>query len=619
MQRIERKTAPKVGKLVPATDNVQFFHLRIQAPPRLRSKEKPMKDTIRQLIQQALTQLVTDGVLPEGLTPAIQVENARDKTHGDFASNIAMMLAKPAGMKPRDLAEKIIAALPADAQVSKVEIAGPGFLNFFQNTQALASRLDAALADSKLGVQKAGPQQKVVVDLSAPNLAKEMHVGHLRSTIIGDAVARVLEFLGDNVIRQNHVGDWGTQFGMLMAYLEENPITSDELSDLENFYRAAKKRFDESEAFADRARGLVVKLQAGDAECLKLWTRFKDISLSHCQKTYEQLNVKLTMADVMGESAYNDDLINVVNDLKAKGLLVESNGAQCVFLEEYKTADGDPLPVIVQKADGGYLYATTDLAAVRYRSNVLKADRALYFVDQRQALHFQQVFEVARRAGFVGNDMIMEHMGFGTMNGADGRPFKTRDGGTVKLIDLLTEAKERAYTLVKEKNPQLAEDELRAIAQVVGIDAVKYADLSKHRTSDYSFNFDLMLNFEGNTAPYLLYAYTRVAGVFRKLGKDFSEVDGHITLQAAQEHDLAARLAQFGETLNNVAEKGTPHVLCSYLYDVAGLFSSFYENCPILAAETAEQQQSRLRLAALTGRTLKQGLELLGLETLERM
>ncbi len=610
---------PKVGNLAPATDNVQFFHLRIEAPPRLRSKEKPMKDTIRQLIQQALTQLVTDGVLPEGLTPAIQVENARDKTHGDFASNIAMMLAKPAGMKPRDLAEKLIAALPADEQVSKVEIAGPGFLNFFQNTQALASRLDAALADAKLGVKKAGPQQKVVVDLSAPNLAKEMHVGHLRSTIIGDAVSRVLEFLGDDVIRQNHVGDWGTQFGMLMAYLQENPITSDELSDLENFYRAAKKRFDESEEFADRARGLVVKLQAGDPECLKLWTRFKDISLSHCQKTYELLNVKLTMADVMGESAYNDDLANVVSDLKAKGLLVESKGAQCVFLEEFKTAEGEPLPVIVQKADGGYLYATTDLAAVRYRSNVLKADRALYFVDQRQALHFNQVFEVARRAGFVGHPMQMEHMGFGTMNGADGRPFKTRDGGTVKLIDLLTEAKERAYALVKEKNPELAEADLRAIGEVVGIGAVKYADLSKHRTSDYSFNFELMLNFEGNTAPYLLYAYTRVAGVFRKLGKDFNEVDGQIILQAPQEQDLAARLAQFGEILNNVAEKGTPHVLCAYLYDVAGLFSSFYENCPILGADTPEQQQSRLRLAALTGRTLKQGLELLGLETLERM
>ncbi|MBP0939657.1 arginine--tRNA ligase [Pseudomonas alliivorans] len=578
-----------------------------------------MKDTIRQLIQQALTRLVTEGVLPEGLTPAIQVENARDKTHGDFASNIAMMLAKPAGMKPRDLAEKLIAALPADEQVSKVEIAGPGFLNFFQNTQALAARLDAALADPHLAVRKAGPAQRVVVDLSAPNLAKEMHVGHLRSTIIGDGVANVLGFLGDTVIRQNHVGDWGTQFGMLLAYLQEKPATSDELSDLENFYRAAKQRFDESEEFAERARGLVVKLQGGDAECLALWKRFNEISLSHCQKTYERLNVNLTPADVMGESAYNDDLANVVSDLKATGLLVESNGALCVFLEEFRTAEDTPLPVIVQKAGGGYLYATTDLAAIRYRSKVLKADRVLYFVDQRQALHFQQVFEVARRAGFVHEGMQLEHMGFGTMNGADGRPFKTRDGGTVKLIDLLDEAEERAYTLVKEKNPEVAEAELRSIARAVGISAVKYADLSKHRTSDYSFNFDQMLSFEGNTAPYLLYAYTRVSGVFRKLGTPFDASKGKITLEAPQEQELAARLAQFTETLNNVAEKGTPHVLCAYLYDLAGLFSSFYENCPILGAENPDQQQSRLRLAALTGRTLKQGLDLLGLETLERM
>ncbi|MBC3956637.1 MULTISPECIES: arginine--tRNA ligase [Pseudomonas] len=578
-----------------------------------------MKDTIRQLIQQALTRLVSEGVLPEGLTPAIQVENARDKTHGDFASNIAMMLAKPAGMKPRDLAEKLIAALPADEQVSKVEIAGPGFLNFFQNTQALAARLDAALADPQLSVRKAGPAQRVVVDLSAPNLAKEMHVGHLRSTIIGDGVANVLGFLGDTVIRQNHVGDWGTQFGMLLAYLQEKPATSDELSDLENFYRAAKQRFDESEEFAERARGLVVKLQGGDADCLALWKRFNEISLSHCQKTYERLNVNLTPADVMGESAYNDDLANVVSDLKTAGLLVESNGALCVFLEEFRTAEDTPLPVIVQKAGGGYLYATTDLAAIRYRSKVLKADRALYFVDQRQALHFQQVFEVARRAGFVHEGMQLEHMGFGTMNGADGRPFKTRDGGTVKLIDLLDEAEERAYTLVKEKNPEVAEAELRSIAKAVGISAVKYADLSKHRTSDYSFNFDQMLSFEGNTAPYLLYAYTRVSGVFRKLGTPFDASKGQIVLQATQEQELAARLAQFAETLNNVAEKGTPHVLCAYLYDLAGLFSSFYENCPILGAENPDQQQSRLRLAALTGRTLKQGLDLLGLETLERM
>ena len=579
-----------------------------------------MKDTIRQLIQQALANLTTAGVLPAGLSPAIQVENTKDKTHGDFASNIAMMLAKPAGMKPRDLAEQLIAALPADAAISKVEIAGPGFLNFYQDNQALAQRLEVALADAALNVRKVGPAQRVVVDLSAPNLAKEMHVGHLRSTIIGDGVARVLEFLGDEVIRQNHVGDWGTQFGMLLAYMQENPAAADsELSDLENFYRAAKKRFDESPEFAERARELVVQLQAGDAECLRLWTRFNDISLSHCQALYDRLGVKLSMADVKGESAYNDDLANVVADLKAKGLLSESDGAQCVFMDEFKNAEGNPLPLIVQKAGGGYLYATTDLAATRYRANVLKADRALYFVDQRQALHFQMVFSAARLAGFVPASMQLEHMGFGTMNGADGRPFKTRDGGTVKLVDLINEAEERAYSLVKSKNPELDEAELRQIANAVGVSAVKYADLSKHRASDYSFNFELMLSFEGNTAPYLLYAYTRVASVFRKLGKDFSEVDGQIRLEAPQEIDLATKLAQFGEVLNNVADKGTPHILCTYLYELAGLFSSFYEHCPILAAEDQATQQSRLRLAALSGRTLKQGLELLGLHTLERM
>jgi arginyl-tRNA synthetase len=582
--------------------------------------ELTMKDSIRHLIQQALTRLTAEGVLPEGLSPTIQVENTRDKAHGDFASNIAMMLAKPAGMKPRDLAQKLIEALPADPGVSKVEIAGPGFLNFFQNSAALAQRLDTALADPHLGVSKASPPQRVVVDLSSPNLAKEMHVGHLRSTIIGDAVARVLEYLGDEVIRQNHVGDWGTQFGMLLAYLEENPAAAEsELSDLEQFYRAAKRRFDESTDFADRARELVVKLQAGDADCLRLWTRFNEISLSHCQKVYDRLNVKLTPADVKGESAYNAELGDIVESLKAKGLLSESNGAQCVFLDEFKNAEGNPLPVIVQKAGGGYLYATTDLASMRYRSQQLNADRALYFVDQRQALHFQMAFEVARRAGFVHEGMQLEHMGFGTMNGADGRPFKTRDGGTVKLVDLLDEAEQRAYSLVKGKNPDLSEAELRQIARAVGIGAVKYADLSKHRTSDYSFNFEQMLSFEGNTAPYLLYAYTRVASVFRRLGTGMDGLVGEIRLEAEQEQELGAKLAQFTEVLNGVGEKGVPHLLCSYLYELAGLFSSFYEHCPILTAESETVKQSRLRLAALTGKTLKQGLELLGLETLERM
>ena len=579
-----------------------------------------MKDSIRHLIQQALTRLTQDGSLPDGLSPTIQVENTRDKTHGDFASNIAMMLAKPAGMKPRDLAQKLIDALPEDPSISKVEIAGPGFLNFFQNSAALAERLDAALDSPSLCVSKTGPTQRVVVDLSSPNLAKEMHVGHLRSTIIGDAVARVLEFLGDEVIRQNHVGDWGTQFGMLLAYLEEKPAAAEsELSDLEQFYRAAKQRFDESAEFADRARELVVKLQAGDPDCLRLWTRFNEISLSHCQKVYDRLNVRLTPEDVKGESAYNADLADIVEALREKGLLTEDNGAQCVFLDEFKNAEGNPLPVIVQKAGGGYLYATTDLASMRYRSQQLKADRVLYFVDQRQALHFQMAFEVARRAGFVHPEIQLEHMGFGTMNGADGRPFKTRDGGTVKLVDLLDEAEQRAYELVKGKNPELDEAELRQIARAVGIGAVKYADLSKHRTSDYSFNFEQMLSFEGNTAPYLLYAYTRVVSVFRKLGTGMDGLPGTIHLDAEPEQALGAKLAQFSEVLNSVGEKGVPHVLCGYLYDLAGLFSSFYEHCPILSAERDEVKQSRLRLAALTGKTLKQGLELLGLETLERM
>ena len=581
-----------------------------------------MKNLISQLLASAISTLQTEGVLPTDISPNIQVETARDKSHGDFASNLAMMLAKPAGMKPRDLAEKIIAALPKSDAVTQVSVAGPGFINFFQNPAWLAEQLQQALDDAKLNVAQADPAQQVVVDYSSPNLAKEMHVGHLRSSIIGDAMARVLEFLGHSVIRQNHVGDWGTQFGMLLAYLEENPVTAEaELGDLENFYRQAKKRFDESEAFANRARERVVQLQAGDPDCLALWNRFNSISLGHCQAVYDRLGVSLTPADVRGESAYNDQLADVVDSLQQTGLLTESEGARCVFLDEFKNSEDKPLPVIVQKADGGYLYATTDLAAMRYRHQVLNADRVLYFVDQRQALHFQQVFTVARKAGFVSADMQLEHMGFGTMNGADGKPFKTRDGGTVKLIDLLDEAEQRALQLVEQKNPELDRDELQQIARAVGIGAVKYADLSKHRSSDYNFNFEQMLSFEGNTAPYLMYAYTRVASVFRKIDRNMQQLDdlAPLVLEQEAEIDLAAHLAQFGSLLQYVAREGTPHSLCHYLYELAGRFSSFYENCPILSAEQPEQRDSRLRLAALTGRTLGQGLNLLGITTLERM
>lgn len=581
-----------------------------------------MKNLISQLLASAISTLQTEGVLPTDISLKIQVETARDKSHGDFASNLAMTLAKPAGMKPRDLAERIIAALPPSEAVTQVSIAGPGFINFFQDRAWLAAELQRALDDSKLNVTRAEPAQRVVVDYSSPNLAKEMHVGHLRSSIIGDAMARVLEFLGHNVIRQNHVGDWGTQFGMLLAYLEENSVAAEaELGDLENFYRQAKKRFDESEEFANRARQRVVQLQAGDTECLALWNRFNSISLGHCQAVYDRLGVSLTPADVRGESAYNDQLADVVDSLQQAGLLTESAGARCVFLDEFKNSEDKPLPVIVQKADGGYLYATTDLAAMRYRHRTLNADRVLYFVDQRQALHFQQVFAVARKASFVPAGMQLEHMGFGTMNGADGRPFKTRDGGTVKLIDLLDEAEQRALQLVKQKNPELDSDELQQIARAVGIGAVKYADLSKHRSSDYNFNFDQMLSFEGNTAPYLMYAYTRVASVFRRIDSDMHQLNdlAPLVLEEEAEIDLAAHLAQFGSLLQYVAREGTPHSLCHYLYELAGRFSSFYENCPILAAEQPQQRDSRLRLAALTGRTLAQGLDLLGITTLERM
>ncbi|WOD11069.1 arginine--tRNA ligase [Pseudomonas sp. NyZ704] len=581
-----------------------------------------MKNLISQLLASAVSSLQSQGVLPDDIQPSIQVEIARDKAHGDFASNLAMTLAKAARMKPRDLAEQLIAALPEHEAISEVSIAGPGFINFFQNRQWLAANLDRALTDPRLAIALAEPQQKVVVDYSSPNLAKEMHVGHLRSTIIGDAVVRVLEHLGHEVVRQNHVGDWGTQFGMLLAYLEEQSVDAEaELADLENFYRQAKQRFDESPEFADRARERVVQLQAGDKACLALWERFNRISLGHCQAVYDRLGVSLTPADVRGESAYNDKLASIVEALQAKGLLTESQGARCVFLDEFKNAEGNPLPVIIQKAGGGYLYATSDLAAMRYRHEQLHADRVLYFVDQRQALHFQQVFAVARLAGFVPESMQLEHMGFGTMNGADGKPFKTRDGGTVKLVDLLDEAEERAHQLVSQKNPDLDAAELRQIARAVGIGAVKYADLSKHRSSDYNFNFELMLSFEGNTAPYLMYAYTRVASVFRKLDRSMTSVEdlGPMQLEQPAEAELAAHLAQFAQTLEYVAREGTPHVLCHYLYELAGRFSSFYELCPILAAEQPAQKDSRLRLAALTGRTLRQGLTLLGIDTLERM
>ena len=540
---------------------------------------------------------------------------------GDYQANGVMGAAKKMAIPPRQLAEAIIAQLDLEGIASKVEIAGPGFINIFLESTWIADHAQQALQDEKLGISPVAPQT-IVIDYSAPNVAKQMHVGHLRSTIIGDAAVRTLEFLGHKVIRANHVGDWGTQFGMLIAYLEkvQNENASDmALADLEVFYREAKKCYDEDEAFALRARGYVVKLQSGDEYCRKMWRKLVDITMAQNQQTYQRLNVTLTEDDVMGESLYNSMLAGIVADLREKGLAVDSEGAVVVYLDEFKNKDGEPMGVIIQKKDGGYLYTTTDIACAKYRHETLHADRVLYYIDSRQHQHLVQAWTIVRRAGYIPESMSLEHHMFGMMLGKDGKPFKTRTGGTVRLSDLLDEAIERAEKLIREKNPEMPEDELKAIANVVGIGAVKYADLSKSRTTDYIFDWDNMLAFEGNTAPYMQYAYTRVASIFKRANMGEADLTLPLVLEDDREKALATRLLQFEETITNVARDGTPHVMCAYLYDVAGLFSGFYEHCPILTAETEVQRQSRLKLALLTQKTLKTGLDTLGIQTVERM
>ncbi|VTP86457.1 arginyl-tRNA synthetase [Proteus vulgaris] len=540
---------------------------------------------------------------------------------GDYQANGVMGAAKKMGIPPRQLAEKILEQLDITGIADKVEIAGPGFINIFLSPQWVAKQAENALVDEHLNVTPVAPQT-IVIDYSSPNVAKQMHVGHLRSTIIGDASARTLSFLGHNVIRANHLGDWGTQFGMLIAYLEkkQNENAADmALSDLEEFYREAKKCYDEDEVFAERARNYVVKLQGGDEYCRTMWRKLVDITMQQNQVTYQRLNVTLTEDDIMGESLYNPMLPGIVADLKAKGLAVESEGATVVFLDEYKNKEGEPMGVIVQKKDGGYLYTTTDIACAKYRHEHLHADRVLYYIDSRQHQHLMQAWTIVRKAGYIPDSMSLEHHMFGMMLGKDGRPFKTRSGGTIRLTDLLDEAQERARTLIAEKNPDMDQDELNNVARVVGIGAVKYADLSKNRTTDYIFDWDLMLSFEGNTAPYMQYAYTRVASIFKRAEIDENTLTQPIELTQSHEKQLALRLVQFDETIMQVAREGTPHVMCAYLYDLAQTFSGFYENCPILSAEDESIRQSRLKLARLTARTLKQGLDTLGIETVDRM
>ncbi|MZI92113.1 arginine--tRNA ligase [Vibrio sp. CAIM 722] len=574
---------------------------------------------IQALINDKVSQALEAAGAPAG-TPAAVRQSAKPQ-FGDYQANGVMGAAKKLGTNPREFAQKVLDVLDLDGIASKTEIAGPGFINIFLSEDYLATQAQQALADARLGVAQSAPKT-IVADYSAPNVAKEMHVGHLRSTIIGDAVVRTLEFLGNKVIRANHIGDWGTQFGMLIANLErvqkESGEVSMELSDLEAFYRESKKLYDEDEEFAVKARNYVVKLQGGDQYCLDMWKKLVDITMVQNQRNYDRLNVSLTRENVMGESMYNDMLPGIVADLKEKGLAHESEGAQVVFLDEYKNKDGDPMGVIIQKRDGGYLYTTTDIACAKYRYETLGADRVLYFIDSRQHQHLMQAWTIVRKAGYVPESVSLEHHAFGMMLGKDGRPFKTRAGGTVRLAALLDEAEQRAAKLIEEKSSEWSAEEKANIAKTVAMAAVKYADLSKHRTTDYVFDWDNMLAFEGNTAPYMQYAYTRVASIFSKAGVSMDNLSGSIQLTDDKEKALVAKLLQFEEAVQAVAREGQPHLLCAYLFELAGQFSSFYEACPILSAED-NVKNSRLQLAALTAKTIKQGLALLGINTLERM
>jgi arginyl-tRNA synthetase len=549
----------------------------------------------------------------------IVLQPAKNRDFGDYQINGVMGAAKKNRQNPRELAQKVAEALQENHLIATAEVAGPGFINLRLRPEKLVQYIESALQDDHLGITRSREPQTIVIDYSSPNLAKEMHVGHLRSSIIGDSLNRVLSFLGHKVIAQNHVGDWGTQFGMLVAYLTEqqqNGRADLELADLEQFYRNAKVRFDEDENFANTAREYVVKLQSGDSNVLTLWQQFVQTSLQHAQAVYQKLGLKLLPSDVTGESFYNDQLQPTVNELLAKGIAVDSDGTKVVFLEEFKNQDNEPAPFIIQKKDGGFLYASTDLACLRYRINTLHANRLLYVVDARQSLHFNELFTVARKAGWLPENVHAEHVPFGTMMGKDGKPFKTRSGDTVKLMDLLNEAVTRASALVASKNPDLSPAEIAHIGQVVGIGAVKYADLSKNRTSDYIFDWDSMLSFEGNTAPYLQYAYTRVQSVFRKAGT--WDKNTSINLNEPLEQQLAVELLRFEDVLDSVADSTYPHYLAAYLYQIATLFSRFYEACPILKADDATRN-SRLQLTSLTGKTLQQGLILLGIDTLETM
>ena len=595
--------------------------------------------SILDLLEERISQAMTALSGQEGCSAIVRA--TADPKFGDYQANGVMGLAKKMKTNPRKLAEDLVSGLDLSDLCDTPEIAGPGFINLRLKPEYLDLRLKAVARDPKrLDVAPARSPETVVVDFSSPNVAKQMHVGHLRSTIIGDSLCRMLEFQGHQVIRQNHIGDWGTQFGMLIEHLFEQAsfLKEDEhldnidramdqmrISDLESFYREAKSQFDQDEVFRANSRKRVVELQGGDPASAAIWQKIVDESRSHYQPVYDLLDVKLNQENERGESFYNDLLARVVQDLKDQGLAEDSDGAVCVFPEGFKNKEGNPMPFIVQKSDGGFLYATTDCAAIRYRVSELEADRIVYVTDSRQKLHFDMLFATARAAGFVQDTTILSHVMFGTVLGDDGSPLKTRSGENVKLKDLLDEAVARAKTVVEGKSPDLSDEQKQAIAQAVGIGAVKYADYSNNRTSDYVFSFDKMLAMEGNTAPYMQYAYARVRSIGRKAQDKGIDVQAELgavdtlLLTEPSEVDLAKHLVRYGEAIEGAIADYRPNYLTTYLYELAQKFSSYYTNCPVLSA-APDQRPTRLLLCDLTARTIKHGLgELLGIAVVEQM
>ncbi|MFF4210840.1 arginine--tRNA ligase [Streptomyces sp. NPDC001796] len=554
----------------------------------------------------------------------------RRSDRADFQANGILALAKKAKANPRELATQVVGRVVTGDVIGNVEVSGPGFLNITVTDQAITENLAARAADAegRLGVPYTERPGTTVIDYAQPNVAKEMHVGHLRSAVIGDSVVKLLEFTGETVIRRHHIGDWGTQFGMLIQYLDEHPheldhkaaeVTGEEaMSNLDRLYKAARKLFDSDEEFKTRARRRVVDLQAGDPHTLAMWQKFVDESKIYFFSVFEKLDMEIRDPDIVGESGYNDMLAETCRLLEESGVAVRSEGALCVFFDDIKGPDGKPVPLIVQKSDGGYGYAATDLSAIRDRVFNLKANSIIYVVDARQSLHFKMVFETARRAGWLNDDVKAYQLAFGTVLGKDGKPFKTREGETVRLVDLLDEAIDRASAVVREKAQDLSEEEIAERGAQVGIGAVKYADLSTSANRDYKFDLDQMVSLNGDTSVYLQYAYARIQSILRKAGDVRPSPHPELALTDA-ERALGLHVDAFAETVAEAAAEYAPHKMAAYLYQLASLYTSFYDKCPVLKAQTPEQVQNRLFLCDVTARTLHQGMALLGIRTPERL